>query len=138
MPQITLVARLAAVPALNALTDAENNGDLFSAGLATEASPEVEVARWAKWDTMAYSKQSDRTKDEGTGGWELHKQLAAHPLIGAQIASQNGWGADNRMEFYANDKVQLLAYRNKNASYISDDIMAAFGVRLVPLEVPEP
>ena len=140
MPVITLVARSAAVTALNALADAENNGDLFSAKLATEAAPTVEVARWAKWDSAAYGKQPNRTKDpDDNNNWNLHKTLAAHPVIGPQIADQGGWGPDDRMEFVGGSpaKVQLLAYRNKNASYISDDIMAAFGVRLVPLEVPE-
>ena len=139
MPVITLVARSAAVTALNALADAENNGDLFSAKLATEAAPTVEVARWAKWDSMAYGRQEARTKDpDEPGAWNLHKTLAAHPAIGSQIADQGGWGPDDRMEFTAAGKVQLLAYRNKAAGYIQDDIAAAFGVTLVPLEVPEP
>lgn len=134
---ITLVARSNVVDALNDLARAENNGDLFSAQLATEASPTVEVARWSRWDADAYEKQPQRTKDPQEGGWQLHKTLASHPQIGAQIADQNGWGADDRMEFTHNSQVVLLAYRNKTNQYIQDDIEASFGVKLVPIEIPE-
>lgn len=134
---ITLVARSNVVDALNALAQEENDGDLFTAALATEANPTVEVARWARWDVDAYEKQPHRTKDSNEGGWQLHKTLAADPRIGSQIADQNGWGGDDRMEFTHQSQVVLLAYRNKGNQYIQDDIEAAFGVKLVPLEVPE-
>lgn len=136
---ITLVARSNVVDQLNALAQEENSGDLFSAGLATEANPTVEVARWARWDADAYEKQPQRTKDPDEGGWQLHKTLAAHPQIGSQIAEQNGWGVDDRMEFRhpTTNQVVLLAYRNKGNAYIQSDIEASFGVKLVPLEVPE-
>ena len=135
---ITLVARSNVVDALNALAQDENSGDLFTAALATEANPTVEVARWARWDADAYEKQPHRTKDPVEGGWQLHKTLAAHPQIGSQIADQGGWN-DDRMEFRhpTTNQVVLLAYRNKGAAYIQDDIETSFGVKLVSLEVEE-
>lgn len=135
MAVITLVCRESVADALNAIAQDENNGDLFSAGLAPENDPQNQVARWARWNTNAYTKQPQRTLEGGE--WNLHKTLAADPRIGAQIADQNGW-TDDKMEFSNQGQVVLLAYRNKSNPAIQDDIEIAFGVKLVPVEIPEP
>ena len=139
MPVITLVIREQYADNANAVTDAENTGDLFSAGLATEANPTVQVARWSRFDDAAYSKQAHRTKD-GDGNWALLDALAAWPPVADQLTADNRWGVDDRIEFewpIGSGTVAMLAYRNKAAGYIQDDIAAAFGVTLVPLEVDD-
>ena len=80
--------------------------------------------------------------------FEARERLVLNPL--PQRRDGNGaarWGADDRVELYnpfpPSDPVQasevaMLAYRNKSAAYIQQDIEDSMGVKLVPLEVPEP
>lgn len=146
--EITLVIREQYAAAANAECDEENNGDVFSAKLATAADPSGNVvARWTKFNDEAYRHQPHRTKDPD-GRWALLDTLKNWTPISNQLGDGNGatrWGADDRIELYnpfppsdpvKPSEIALLAYRNKTPAYIQADIAASFGTTLVPWEDP--